>query len=64
MVGIPWGLLKTPLYIYRNIKAKTQNKVDHANDTLLSYTLGHIGEIETYKDNKEKLNEIIRPKNY
>ena len=61
--GFPWGLLKTPLYIYRNIKAKTQNKVDHSNDTLLSYTLGHIGEIEIYKNNKEKLNEIIRPKN-
>lgn len=58
--GIPWGIYKTPIYIYRNFKAKKQNRVDNSNDTLLSYTLENIGEIETYKDNKEKLKAIIK----
>lgn len=62
--GIPWGLFKTPAYIYRNIKAKTNNRLDYSNDALLSYTLGVIGEIETYKDNRDELKKIIRPRNY
>jgi hypothetical protein len=58
--GVPWGLFKTPVYIYRNYMAKKDNRLDTSNNTLLSYTLGNIGEIETYKDNKEKLQEIIK----
>lgn len=57
--GIPWGLINTPVYIYKNIRAKKQNKINDPNNTLLSYTLSHIGRIETYKNNKEKLQEII-----
>lgn len=62
--GIPWGFFKTPVYIYRNYKAKQENRIDNSNNTLLSYTLEHIGEIETYKTDKEKLKEIITPKEY
>jgi hypothetical protein len=62
--GIPWGFFKTPIYIYRNYKAKQENRIDNSNNTLLSFTLGNIGEIETYKDDKEKLKEIIKPKKY
>jgi hypothetical protein len=58
--GFPWGFFKTPIYIYRNYKAKKDNRLDSSNNTLLSYTLGNIGEIETYKDNKEKLKDIIK----
>ncbi len=57
--GVPWGFFKTPIYIYRNYKAKKDNRLDTSNNTLLSYTLGNIGEIETYKDDKEKLKDII-----
>ena len=57
--GVPWGFFKTPIYIYRNYKAKKDNRLDTSNNTLLSYTLGNIGEIETYKDDKEKLKNII-----
>ncbi len=62
--GIPWGIFKTPLYIYRNIKAKKQNHYEHSNDALISYTLTHIGRIETYKSDKEKLREVINMKDY
>ncbi|WP_447637561.1 hypothetical protein [Flavobacterium microcysteis] len=57
--GIPWGVLKTPVYIYRNVQAKKENKLKKPNNALLSFTLGNIGEIETYKDDKEKLKQII-----
>lgn len=60
--GIPWGLFKTPVYIYRNFKAKQQNRLENSNEALLSYTLGNIGEIETYKDDKERLLDILKSK--
>ena len=60
--GIPSGFFKTPIHIYRNLKAKKENRVNYSNSTLLSFTLGNIGKIETYKDNKEELKEIIKAK--
>ena len=60
--GIPWGLLKTPTYIYRNIKAKQQNHMINSNDALLSFTLSNIGLIETFGHDKNKLAELIRSK--
>lgn len=62
--GVPWGLIKTPLYIYRNIMAKKYIGMEHPNDTLLNFTLANIGEIETYKENREKLQKIIMPRSY
>ncbi len=60
--GFPWGLLKTPVYIYKNYKAKKENRQETANQTLLSFTLANVGLIETYKHDGEKLQEIIRVK--
>ncbi|MFM2387547.1 MAG: hypothetical protein RL660_2304 [Bacteroidota bacterium] len=62
--GIPSGILKTPLYIYRNYKAKQENRIDASNSALLSFVLDNIGEIETYKEDKQKLKAIIKPKKY
>ena len=58
--GIPWGILKTPFYIYNNIKSKKQNRIAEPNETLLSFTLENIGQIETYKEDTEKLKQIIK----
>ena len=58
--GIPSGILKTPFYIYNNIKAKKQNRIAEPNETLLSFTLENIGQIETYKEDSEKLKQIIK----
>lgn len=58
--GIPSGILKTPFYIYNNIKAKKQNRIAEPNETLLSFTFENIGQIETYKDDSEKLKQIIK----
>ncbi len=60
--GIPWGILKTPAYIYRNVKAKEQNHIDNSNNTMLSFTLSNIGEIETYGEDKNKMAKLIQPK--
>ncbi len=57
--GIPWGILKTPFYIYNNIKAKKHNRISEPNETLLSFTMENIGQIETYKEDSEKLKQII-----
>jgi hypothetical protein len=58
--GIPSGILKTPFYIYNNIKAKKQNRIAEPNETLLNFTFENIGQIETYKDDSEKLKQIIK----
>lgn len=61
--GIPLGLFKTPVYIYKNIKFKKENKLESSNNAMISFILGNIGEIETYKDDKERLKELIKPQN-
>lgn len=58
--GFPWGLIKTPEYIYKNYIAKQGNRIEVASGALISFTLFNIGEIETYKTDAEKLREIIR----
>jgi hypothetical protein len=62
--SIPWGIFKTPLYIYRNIVAKEQNRCGFPNKILMSFTLSNMGHLETYKDDKENLLEVIKPKRY
>lgn len=60
--GFPWGLIKTPQYIYDNVRAKKKNKSNHPNDVLLSLTFRNVHEIEVNKNNPEKLKEIIKAK--
>lgn len=60
--GIPWGLIKTPQYIYKNRKSKKQNHATHLNEVLLAYTHSNIGSIESYKSDKIKLQELIKKK--
>ncbi len=57
--GIPWGFIRTIQAIRNNVKNKKTNHSDTANDFLRSYTLSKIGQIETYKNNKEKLQQLI-----
>jgi hypothetical protein len=57
--GIPWGIIRTIQAIGINLKNKRTNRLNTPNDFLRSFVLSKIGQIETYKDNKEKLLEII-----
>lgn len=58
--GIPWGILKTPVYIYRNLKVKGENRISDPNGPLLSFTAGNIGRIKAFENNPEKLKNVIK----
>lgn len=62
--GIPFGILKTPVYIYRNLKAKDENRTSDSNGALLSFTAEHIGQIKAFENNPEKLKNLIRDMKY
>ena len=57
--GIPWGIIRSIKAIVINIESKKLNRIDTPNEFLRSFVLSKIGQIETYKNNKEKLLEII-----
>jgi predicted nucleic-acid-binding Zn-ribbon protein len=61
--GFPWGVIRTPQAIALNIKSKRTNHLPGHNDYFRSFTLGVIGELETYKNNKEKLLQILSRQN-
>ena len=58
--GIPWGILKTPVYIYRNLKVRGENRVSDPNGSLLSFTADNIGQIKAFENNPEKLKNVIK----
>ncbi|RXK86791.1 hypothetical protein [Filimonas effusa] len=60
--GFPWGLIRTPIAIARNIKNKKTNHLDTPNDFLRSFTMANIGLIERYKEDKAKLQQVIMGK--
>lgn len=57
--GFPWGVVRTIQYIKLNLKSKKTNHLETPNNFLRSFVLSKIGQLETYKDNKEKLQQII-----
>jgi hypothetical protein len=57
--GIPWGFIRTIQAIGHNTRSKKSNHLDTPNDFLRSFTLSKIGQLETYKDNKEMLQQIV-----
>jgi hypothetical protein len=60
--GIPWGIVRTIQAIGLNVKSKKTNRVEEPNDYMRSFVLGRVGELETYKDSRGKLREIISAK--
>lgn len=58
--GIPWGILKTPVYIYRNLKVKGENRISDPNGPLISFTADNIGQIKAFENNPEKLKNVIK----
>lgn len=61
--GLPWGIIRTPHAISLNLKSKQTNHAKGHNDYLRIFTMGVIGEVETYKDNQEKLQQIVARQN-
>lgn len=58
--GIPWGILTPPVYIYRNLKVKGENRISDPNGPLLSFTADNIGQIKAFENNPEKLKNVIK----
>lgn len=58
--GIPWGLLRSPQHIYRNIRSKGKNRLQEPNDVLLGFTYHSMSKIYPNRDNKERLRQIIQ----
>jgi len=57
--GIPWGIVRSIQSIIINLKNKRKNHTGIPNESLKRFALSKIGQLETYKDNKEKLQQII-----
>ncbi len=57
--GLPWGIIRTIQAITINLKNKRSNHLDAPNKYLKAFVMSKIGLIETYKDNPERLSEII-----
>jgi hypothetical protein len=57
--GIPWGVIRTVQSIAVNIRSKKANHLQGHSDYLRGFVAGAIGEIETYKDNKGKLQQLL-----
>lgn len=61
--GIPWGIINTIRSIILNLRSKKSNHSYEHSDYLVGFALSKIGELETYKGNKQKLQEIITDQN-
>ena len=61
--GLPWGFIRTPQAIRLNLDSKSTNHLNGPNEYLREFTISVIGEIETYKDNEDKLDEILKRRN-
>jgi len=61
--GFPWGIIRTPQAIALNLKSMRTNHLHEHNDYLRSFALSALGELETYKDNKEKLIQVLKRQN-
>jgi predicted nucleic-acid-binding Zn-ribbon protein len=57
--GIPWGIVRTIQAISHNMKSKKANNLLEPNDYLRSFVLSKVGLFETYKNDKEKLQQLI-----
>lgn len=61
--GVPWGIIRTIQAIAINLRSKKTNHLQDHNDHLRNFVLSVIGELETYKNNKEKLQQIVAKQN-
>jgi hypothetical protein len=57
--GIPWGIIRTIQFINLNVKNKRSNHDLAHNDFLRAFAVGNIGLIETYRNDREKLREVL-----
>jgi len=57
--GLPWGIIRSIQSIILNLRSKRTNRSTTPNDYLRGVTLGKIGQIEVYKEDKDQLQQLI-----
>jgi hypothetical protein len=57
--GIPWGFIKTIQAIAVNTQNRKTNHQDTPNDFLLAFVLNNIGQLEAYKNEPKKIEELL-----
>ena len=57
--GIPWGLIRSIQAIYANTTNKLTNHSDQTNQGLKDFASANIGQLETYKNDKAHLLQLI-----
>ncbi len=57
--GLPWGIIRTAQAILLNLKGKETNRLAQPNNYLRRFALSKIGELETYKDDEQYLQQMI-----
>jgi hypothetical protein len=60
--GIPWGIVRTVQALAANMRSKQTNHIEGPNQYLRNFVLSKIGQVETYKQDKSKLQEVISAK--
>lgn len=60
--GIPWGIVRTIQAISRNISNKRIHHLEEPNKYLRDFVLARIGQLETYRNDKERLRRIVAAK--
>jgi len=58
--GIPWGPIRTLQSVWINISNMGLHKPDEYNDYMYGYVLTNLGRIEVYKNDRAKLQEILK----
>lgn len=58
--GFPWGIIKTPMYIYYNFDSKKEAHNQMPNNELRSFVLANIGKVATSINIEEKLFKLIK----
>jgi hypothetical protein len=61
--GFPWGLIRTPMALYRNMRSRRTNHWPEPNDYLRSFVLARIGAITTYREDRDALQQLLRVQN-
>ena len=58
-MGNSLGVIRTIQAIGHNINSKRTNHLETPNNYLRSFVLSKVGQFETYRNDKEKLQQII-----
>lgn len=61
--GFPWGLLKTPWYIYKNYENKSKNHITEPSETLQQFVADNYGELTAYQNDKAAMNHLLQKAN-